>query len=197
MIDIPLILASSSPRRAQLLKADGYRFTVINPPDPEPKSLGPGLSPARQAEAISYHKACSVARLLESGLVLSGDTIATLDGEIFGKPADRQEARRILQALTGTTHQVITGVTLLDVKSGKHRTSHDITHVLMKPMRGEDLENYLDSKAWVGKAGAYGIQDHGDAFVERIEGSFSNVVGFPMELIRTLLQDWFPENLQS
>jgi len=109
---------------------------------------------------------------------------------IFGKPRDRADAKRILSAIAGTTHEVITGVTLLDAASGARQIEHDVTRVTMRRLGDDEIEAYLDTGAWQGKAGAYGIQDRGDAFVERIDGSFTNVVGFPMELIERMLQTW-------
>lgn len=151
--------------------------------------------------------------------ILAGDTVVALDGRLFGKPTDRADARRILSALSGTTHHVITGVALLDIPSpdstrprsvrradlsssasygseiagwGTHGwcrlIRHDTTAVTMRRLTDAERETYLDTGAWKGKAGAYGIQDSGDAFVERIDGSFTNVVGFPMELILQMLK---------
>ncbi|MEK7732222.1 MAG: Maf family protein, partial [Planctomycetota bacterium] len=132
----------------------------------------------------------SVAGLAGDGWVLAADTIAALGGRVFGKPADRDDARRILKSLSGTTHQVITGVTLLDASSGVRLIRHDSTNVIMRRLTDSEIEDYLDSGAWEGKAGAYGIQDKGDAFVERIEGSFTNVVGLPMELVARMLDEF-------
>ncbi len=109
---------------------------------------------------------------------------------MFGKPLDRDDARTILSNLSGTTHRVITAVTLLDATTGRRLIRHDSTAVTMKPLSDNQLEAYLDTGAWAGKAGAYGIQDRGDAFVESIDGSFTNVVGLPMELLGRMLADW-------
>ncbi len=188
--DTRLILASLSPRRAELMREHGYDFDIIAPPFDEPDDFGENLSPTALAQAISHFKAKSVADTFEEGLVLAGDTIAALDDRIFGKPADRQEARDILSTLTGTTHDVITGVTLLDAATGACTIRHASTAVTMKPMSDPQLEAYLDTDAWIGKAGAYGIQDHGDAFVDHIDGSFTNVVGLPMVLVAQMLAEW-------
>ncbi len=185
-----LILASSSPRRQALMREYGFEVRVIAPELDEPDLTSRNLSPAQQAEALSYFKAGCVARLIDRGTVIGGDTIAALEGQIFGKPTDRDDARRTLARLAGTTHQVITGVTLLDAARGTRLIQHDTTNVTMRPLADAELEAYLDTGAWQGKAGAYGIQDRGDAFVERIEGSFTNVVGFPMELLGRMLQAW-------
>ncbi|UCE61357.1 MAG: septum formation protein Maf [Phycisphaerales bacterium] len=181
-----LILASQSPRRASLLTEYGYEFEVVPPLLHEPRQKAGGLSPAQIAEAISYFKARSVAERIRRGIILGADTIVSLGHELFGKPADRAHARRTLQTLAGTTHQVITGVTLFDAGAGFRMINHAQTSVTMRPLTPKEIDAYLDTGAWEGKAGAYGIQDLGDAFVTRVEGSFTNVVGLPMELIGQL-----------
>lgn len=199
-----LILASASPRRAALMRERGYEFEVLVPPLDEPtanwqsaKMPTRNAAPKRFAEALSYFKARSVASEVQRGLILAGDTVVALGGQLFGKPVDRDDARAILSAITGTTHEVITGVTLLDAASadwhsasGRRMIRHDLTAVTMRAMSEREMEEYLDSGAWEGKAGAYGIQDRGDAFVTRIEGSFTNVVGLPMELLAEMLAEW-------
>lgn len=185
-----LILASHSPRRLALMREYGYKCEVVEPHIPEPASLGEGLTPDQRAQALSYFKARSVATLITDGVILAGDTVVSLSGRVFGKPVDRDDARIILSALSGTTHDVITGVTLLDASTEARLIQHDLTAVTMKQMSEAQLEAYLDTGAWAGKAGAYGIQDHGDAFIERVEGSFTNVVGFPMELVARMLGQW-------
>lgn len=185
-----LILASASPRRAELLRNHGYEFEVRPPPHPEPDTHGTRLSPREHAEAASHFKARSVAGVLrEDALVLGADTVVACEGRIFGKPADRRDACRILGALTGTTHEVITGVTLLDTRRRTRLIRHDVTRVTMRRMSPAEMEAYMSSGDWEGKAGAYGIQDHGDAFVECIEGSFTNVVGLPLELLSRMWGD--------
>ena len=184
-----LILASSSPRRAELLRGMGLRFEIRIPTVCEPEPRSPGQIPKHWAEALSYFKARSVAKDLRDGVVLGADTIVSLGDEIIGKPADLDDARRILNALTGTTHDVITGVTLLNVETGARLIRHQTTAVTMKPMFEDTLERYLESGLWEGKAGAYGIQDSSDANIERLEGSYSNVVGLPTELVEQLCID--------
>lgn len=182
-----LILASASPRRASLLTEHGYQFEVIVPPVEEPTNLSPDLSPADLAQALSYFKARSVAETHTDSLILAADTIAAKDGQVFGKPTDVDDARRILGEITGTTHDVITGVTLLDYANGERQIDHVVTSVTMRSLTDRELQDYLDSNAWEGKAGAYGIQDHGDRFVTELAGSFTNVVGLPMELVNQWL----------
>lgn len=183
----PIILASASPRRAELLREAGYQFTVMPSPHDEPSDFPAGTTPVEQAKFLSRFKAENVARLVTDGLVLGADTIAALGGEVFGKPRDRADAERILRTLCGTAHDVITGVTLIDVSSGKVGTRHDVTRVTMRRLSNRDLNEYLETGAWQAKAGAYGIQDHDDPFVESIEGSFTNVVGLPLELLAEMM----------
>jgi len=185
-----LILASASPRRAALLRELGYEFEVIVAPRDEPAPPAGRISPAAVAQALSYYKARSVAQVQDTGLILAGDTVVTYAGQLFGKPSGRADAERIIETLAGTTHQVITGVTLLDPATGERAIRHDVTAVTMRSMTEAEVEGYLTTGAWEGKAGAYGIQDEADAFVTQVEGSFSNVVGFPMELIGSMLADW-------
>lgn len=180
------ILASSSPRRRQLLSEAGFAFDVVDPTLDEPAPRAAEVDPAAHAEALAYYKARDVVDRLHPDMpVLAADTVVALDGRIYGKPADREDARRILSALAGTRHQVITGVALVDA-DGRRRIASAVTHVRMRPMSEDELGQYLAGDAWQGKAGAYGIQDEGDRFVERIEGSFSNVVGLPVELVREM-----------
>jgi septum formation protein len=190
MDGIRLILASASPRRAELLRKHGYDFRIIEPPHQEPSYEDDNLTPAQHAEALSHFKAASVAPRLLEGWVLGADTLTVLGGEVFGKPKDRADARRILQLLGGTIHQVITGVTLLDAPSRRRLIRHDITAVTMRALSAAQLETYLDSNEWQGKAGAYGIQDSADEFVDHIKGSFTNVVGLPMELLDEMLREF-------
>jgi septum formation protein len=173
-----------------LLRSAGYTFTVVVPPYIEPEHMGPGVPPIQQAEALSYFKARSVISQIGAGLILAADTLVALRGAVYGKPMDLQDARRILTALSGTTHEVITGITLLDPATRRRLIRHDVTRVTMRPLRPEALESYLNSGASEGKAGAYGIQDRDDPFVLRTEGSFSNVVGLPLELLARMLKEW-------
>jgi septum formation protein len=172
------------------MRKHGYDIEVIAPPLEEPAELGEDLPPEQLAEALSNFKAQAVAAVVREGLILAGDTVVSLGRRVFGKPLDRDHARAILSALAGTTHHVITGITLLEAASGKRLIRHERTTVTMKPMFAVEIGAYLDTGAWEGKAGAYGIQDCGDAFVERVEGSFTNVVGLPMELVAEMLGEF-------
>jgi len=185
-----IILASASPRRRQLLAEAGYKFDVIEPTIHEPETMGPDVPAEAQAEAMSYFKARSIVNEIGEGIILAADTIVAVNGDIFGKPRDVHHARRIIAELSGTKHRVITGVTLLDAATRRRLIRHAITTVTMRTLTPEQIEAYLRGDAWLGKAGAYGVQDKNDAFIERIEGSFSNVVGLPLELLGVMLGEW-------
>jgi len=186
--DFQLVLASSSPRRRQLLRQAGIPFRAVDPPIAEPHHGPPTLQPTRRAEALAYFKASAVRNRVPDPYVLGADTIVALGQEILGKPADEAGARRMLRGLSGSRHQVITGVALLGLRSWRLIAS-EITHVTMRPMTPDDIEQYIVSGEWIGKAGAYAIQETADRFVESVEGSFTNVVGLPLELVRRMLHE--------
>ena len=183
-----LVLASASPRRRDILSEAGYRFDVIVPPVEEPENVAADLSPAGQAEALAYFKARAVADAASDAIILGADTIVAIGDEILGKPDGQDGARRMLEALSGTRHAVITGVALLG-PGPRRRILSDTTYVTMRPLSAEDVSGYVDSQEWVGKAGAYAIQETADRFVDRIEGSFTNIVGLPIELVGALLAE--------
>ncbi len=182
---LKLVLASSSPRRRMLLAGAGYDFEVVDPPMEEPTDMGSALTPAERAEALGYFKARSVADGMKDACVIGADTVVACAGEsavVLGKPADRAEAERMLRSLSGTRHQVITGVALLG-PGDRRQIASAVTHVTMRPMTDAEIEAYIESGEWIGKAGAYAIQETADRFVDKVEGSFSNVVGLPIEMV--------------
>ncbi len=182
-----LFLASKSPRRRELLKRLGRPFRVIPPRTDE--SIPDRLSAKEAAEQLAVRKAESVASEARNGLVLAADTLAAVGDRVIGKPSNRAHAIEILETLSRRPHFVITGVCLLDVQSGRRRVASECTRVTMRPMSREEIEAYVDSGEPMGKAGAYAIQEKGDRYVESVEGSFSNVVGLPLELVARLLDE--------
>jgi septum formation protein len=180
-----LILASSSPRRRELMAQAGYAFTVASPVLDEPATTA-GLSPSQQAEALAYFKARSVHDRWPDAWVLGADTVVAAGGRIMGKAADAVEARAMLSSLSGTRHACITGVALLG-PGGRRRIASQTTWVTMRALTSEEIQAYVDSGEWIGKAGAYAIQETADRFVQTLEGSFSNVVGLPMELLARMI----------
>ena len=163
----------------------GYAVRVI-PPDAD-ESLPTGLCPAKAAEEIACRKGASVAKSVSHGLVLGADTLVVVDDSIIGKPDSREHAVAILNRLSGRFQLVITGLCLIDAATMRQRVASETTEVTMRPMSQAEIEAYVDSGEAMGKAGAYAIQETGDRFVERIDGSFSNVVGLPLELLQRLL----------
>lgn len=194
-----VVLASSSPRRQVLLREAGVEFEVAPPALAEPVTAVDDLSPRQQAEALSYFKARSVVqsqppRPADSGAapILAADTVVALGDEVFGKPADAADARRMLRTLSSHPHQVITGVCIL---AGQRRLiASDVTTVSMRPMTDREIDDYVASGEWEGKAGGYAIQETADRFVRHLDGSFSNVVGLPMELVQDMLEEVEPHD---
>lgn len=183
---IRMILASSSPRRRELLAEAGYVFDMVSPPFVEPALTVLQQAPAQQAEALAYFKAEAVARMCPGRYILGADTIVTAGGIILGKPADQPQARQMLRALSGTTHTVITGVALVWPEG--RRISSTATIVTMRQMSPGELDEYIASGEWVNKAGAYAIQETADRFITKVDGSFTNVVGLPMELVDRMVR---------
>jgi septum formation protein len=184
-----LILASSSPRRQQLLREAGYEFEVIAPdPAVEERFTGQGAA-IDLVRQLATAKARDVAQRIASGLVLAADTVAECDGQILGKPGDAGHAGQMLRAMSGREHHVHTGICLWSRPEDRHETRTDTTRLYMSELPPERIVEYVSSGAWVGKAGAFGYQDGLD-WVHIIAGSPSNVVGLPMELLREMLAEF-------
>ena len=188
--DEPLILASGSPRRAQLLKAAGYEFTV----DPASDAAECGICSRETAPELvaryAYRKAADVAVRYNRGLILAADTVASCRGQILGKPRDQDHAREILQTLSGRRHDVFTGICLWSASSRKCVVDVTRTELQMLSLSDEMLASYLESMLWEGKAGAFGYQDGNDWLSVVGEGSESNVVGLPMERFAEILAEF-------
>ena len=187
LYDTTIVLASQSPRRAQLLREAGIAFDAVAPAyeEPDPGTWASGA--VSYVETVSLAKAESVAERFGDRIILGADTTVAVGDRMFGKPADEADARRILGSLAGTTHQVITGVALYHAKTGRRLVRHAIALCRMRPMTPGELDDYVAGRGWEGKAGAYGIQDEGDEFVTLVEGSFDNVVGLPVDLVVEML----------
>ncbi len=181
----PLILASASPRRRQLLAEAGYSFEV-DPSDVDEPEPTPGASPAEYAADLSWRKASAVARRRKTGLILAADTVCAVGDEILNKPLDRADAERMIRLQEGHDTEVITGLCLHRGDRPEWLGAVEVSIVRFRPLSDAERTAYLDSGRWQGKSGAYGVQDH-DPFVHVARGSFSNVVGLPMERLAELL----------
>lgn len=189
MPDDRLILASASPRRSELLRESGYAFEVI-PADVNEDDVPAELSPAAIAMHLAVAKAAVVAEANPAAWVLGADTIVAVGPRLFGKAADAGQARAMLKQLAGTRQDVITGIALVCRETGFEAVDAEVSVVEMKAMTDAEIDAYVASEQWRGKAGAYGIQDQdpaGDPFVRHVSGTFSNVVGLPMDLVARLL----------
>lgn len=185
----PMVLASASPRRKDLLTRAGYAFDVVLPDVDESAFPIAEGGPARHAEILALAKARSVASRYPDRLVLGADTIADFDGEIIGKPADIDDAERITRKLFSRPHRVITGLALVRLADGLEIVRSDVTTVYPRKLTDEQIARHLQGGAWEGKAGAYAIQEMGDEFVDHLDGSLTNVMGLPMELLHRLLTE--------
>lgn len=184
----PLILASASPRRSQLLESLGLKFRVL--PAQIAEVQPEHLSPAETCQINAYRKARFVAKLCPDSLVLGADTIVCLGHAIYGKPADHADALRMLLELQGREHLVMTGVCLLHLRSHHQRIFAEISRVHFRPLDVRAARAYLERIHPLDKAGAYAIQEHGDMIIHSIEGSRSNVIGLPVERLGEVLANW-------
>lgn len=178
-----LILASGSPRRAEILGFVGWEFekrvTDID------ESILPGETPANYVERLAREKALAVAEKIDNGLVLGADTTVVIDGQIIGKPVDEADARRMLRLLSGKRHEVFTGVSLIRVTNGEKdiRTARQETGVKFAELDEAAIEWLVKNGAPLDKAGAYAVQAQAALFIEKIEGDYWNVVGLPVNLV--------------
>jgi septum formation protein len=179
-----LILASASPRRRELLRAAGIRHRIIPHAAAEPGATGQGLRYSALVQRAALAKAQSVARA-EGGLVLGADTLVVCRGLVLGKPADEQDARRMLQWLSGRWHHVYTGLAL--VEGGRRMTAYERTEVAFRKLSNREIDAYVGTGEPAGKAGAYAIQGRGAALVREIRGCYTNVVGLPLPKLMEML----------
>lgn len=184
----PLILASSSPRRSELLRQLGMEFRVITSDTPE---VHYGELTAREiAQVNAYRKARAVAKKYPDSLVLGADTLVYLDTILMGKPGSLEHAYEMLEQLQGKTHEVVTAVCLLNLRNHRQRVFTEVTNVTFHPLDAVKIRRYLTKVNPLDKAGAYAIQEDGDFIVEKIAGSYTNVVGLPVERLQAELQAW-------
>jgi len=181
-----IILASGSPRRRELLREAGYDFTVIPPGESAESGVYYPDEPAEEMVArLARQKAHDVAARVGRGIVLGCDTVAECRGGILGKPSHLADARRMLRLLQGSEHRVLSGVCLWEGGTPRHAVEVAVTRLVMEPLTDHQIKAYLATGKWQGKAGAFGYQD-GHDWLHILEGSESNVVGLPLELLREM-----------
>jgi septum formation protein len=185
----PLILASGSPRRRELMTAAGYQFSVISPDDTAEDNPKPGESPAEVVKRLAYQNAADVAARLNHGLVIAADTLGVLGDNLLGKPIDADDARRMLMLLSGRSHQVLTGVCLWDVTTRRIVIDAVTTELQMRTLDQAAVDDHILSLRWQGKAGGFGFQD-GNDWLCIVHGSESNVVGLPMERLAEIINNF-------
>ncbi len=191
----PIVLASGSPRRQQLLRQIGAEFVVIVPDIEETHQAGE--SPGDFVRRLALEKARSVDPGRSDGVVLGSDTVVVLDGAILGKPTDPEDARRMLGQLSGNTHVVFTGYALIDITSGAEVVGHEETSVTFRSLAPEEIDRYVATGRPLDKAGSYGIQDDfGAVFIERIEGDYYTVVGLPLTRVYLELRRMADESIR-
>jgi len=174
-----LILASASPRRLELLRQTGLEFEVI--PSDDEEIHNEQLTAAELAQINAYRKARTISKKFPDALVIGMDTLVSLSPKIFGKPKSLLEAHQMLEELQGKTHEVVTGVCLIHLRSHRQKVFAEWTQVTFRSLKSEEIAHYHSKINPLDKAGAYAIQEHGDDLVRHISGSFSNVVGLPQE----------------
>ncbi|MGH9404911.1 MAG: Maf family protein [Terriglobia bacterium] len=182
-----LILASGSPRRREILERAGIEFTVRAAEIDE--TARPGEAAADYAKRLAREKALSVARSIAPGnLVLGADTVVVTAGHLLGKPRNDQDAARMLRLLSGGTHYVVTGICLVRAPDTVEALTHAASTVVFKPLAEAEIQSYISTGEPLDKAGAYAIQGIGSKFVARVEGTYDNIVGLPIELVKEALR---------
>lgn len=183
-----VILASASPRRCELLRQLGVEFEVI--PSSAHESESEHLSPGELCTLNAYRKARLVSKHHQDALVIGMDTVVALETRVLGKPRDMDEAFGMMRALQGQTHWVLTGVCLIHLRSHKQKIFFEQTTVTFRPLTDDQIKSYYQHVNPLDKAGAYAIQERGDEIVAQLKGSYTNVVGLPMERLQTELSEF-------
>jgi len=192
-----IYLASTSPRRRDLLRRLGLRFHVMTPSaseEPDAVGLKAGSTPARYAVACARAKALSVAERIGAGLIIGVDTVVVCGKKTLGKPRSRAEARKMLNMLSGRTHSVVSGVAVVRMPEREVLTASENTEVSFRKLSADEIERYIAGPEPYDKAGGYGIQEQAGIFVSRVSGCLLNVIGLPVPLLFDLLRKsgWRP-----
>jgi len=185
--NVKFILASASPRRKELLMKAGYNFDIVVSDIDESKIPCAGLTSIEYTYKLAMAKAQNVAEKFPYKLVVGSDTVADFNGEIIGKAESAKHAEEITRKLFSQPHKIITAIAMIKENAGLQTVEYDITTVYPIRMTDEEIAEHIASGTWEDKAGAYAIQEGGDKFIEKIDGSLTNVMGFSMELFEKML----------
>lgn len=188
-----IILASASPRRKEILENTSVKFDVMASSIKE--LTIDGESPCQMVMRLAFEKGMDIASRQKSDLIISADTIVVIDNTVLGKPENEIEARKMITSLSGRTHQVITGISLINLDNNKKIIDYVISNVKFKNLSEEDINDYIRTKESLDKAGAYGIQGYGALLVDEIQGDYFNIVGLPISRLSDLLKKHFNINL--
>lgn len=183
-----MILASASPRRKELLSLLDVPYRIQTADIDE--QLVVHQSPKENVERLAYEKALAVAKLFPDAWVLGADTVVVLENTILGKPKNEAHAEEMLMALSGRTHEVYTGVALINLSEKVHVRTNDCTKVHMKQLSKAEIQGYIETKEPLDKAGSYAVQGKGAVFIAGIEGNYFNVVGLPIQLVYELFKQY-------
>ncbi len=183
-----IYLASASPRRSKILSDAGFKFSVC-PADINENISSPSAS--MLVRELSLLKAAEAAKSLRGrGLVIGADTVVAIGDKVLGKPLNKRHARLMLKLLSGRKHKVLTGVCVLDLKTGAAIAKCEESAVYFKKLTNREIREYVDTNEPMDKAGSYAIQEKGGAFVESVSGNFDNIIGFPMKTFNEILQEF-------
>lgn len=183
----PILLASQSPRRKELIELLPWTFEICTKEVEE--KIDEDLSAELNVQALAEQKAMAVAKQYPESLVIGADTVVCYEGEIMGKPKDKEDAQRILRRLSGHTHQVYTGVSIICKKMNLSITFYEATDVTMQELSDEEIKDYLKTNESHDKAGAYAIQGYGARYISQIRGDYYNVVGLPVHRLYERLKE--------
>lgn len=188
-----IILASASPRRKEILENTKLKFDIIKSDIDE--IILEKESPIQAVMRLAFEKSMDIASKNEDDLIIAADTVVVLDENILGKPKDKYEAYNMIRSLSGRTHEVITGISLVNLGLSKKIIDYVVSTVKFKELSDEDIKDYIHTNESLDKAGAYGIQGYGAMLVEKIEGDYFNIVGLPISKLSDLLKKHFSINL--
>lgn len=188
-----IILASSSPRRKEILENANVKFDIIKSEIDE--VILDNELPSQVVMRLAFEKCIDIAAKHRESLVIGADTVVVLDDIILGKPKDIDEAIAMITQLSGKTHQVITGISLINLTANKKIIDYVVSNVKFKDLSAEDIKDYIQTNESLDKAGAYGIQGYGALLVEEIQGDYFNIVGLPISRLSDLLKQHFSINI--